>query len=450
MDIVIVGAGKIGRHICAVLNQEDHNLRLIEQDEETLERVTQTQDLIGIVGNGSSFRVQREAEVQQADVFIALTHQDEVNLMACVIAKSLGAKFTIARVRNPDYADYSTEMRNALGISLLINPDLLAAREISRMIQFPNALSVEPFAFNRVNLVAVMVPQDHAFIGRDLVYFRQQTPGVLVCSIERDGESFIPDGRTILEAEDRLHLTGSLQSLRKIYKLFSSGHDVLHSLMIVGAGHITSYLLTLLGRNNMEIKIIEQSRRKAELLAELFPHTHVALGDGTNQIFLLEEGIESYDCTLALTGIDEENILVSLFSAASKVPRNITKVNRLELLRVIQSSELQSIVTPYELATNEILRVIRSLNQDETSDMEAMYRIAGGQVEAMQFEVREQSRIIDKPLSKLELKPHILIGYIVRGRDVIVPGGSDSIRVGDHVIVVTQNQAIVNLDDCLL
>lgn len=450
MRIVVVGAGKIGRRICTVLNQEGHHLHLIEQDEETLERVTQTQDLIGIVGNGSSFKIQQEAEVPLADVFIALTHKDEVNLMSCVIAKHLGAKFTVARVRNLEYADYSTEMRNALGISLLINPDLLAAREIARMIQFPNALSVEPFAFNRVNLVEVPVPEGHSFVGRDLTYFRQQAPDVLVCAVVRDGELFIPDGRTVLAAEDRLHLTGSQHALRQIYKLFAARRNVLRSLLIVGAGHITHYLLTILGRTSLKIKIIEQSHRKAQQVAEAFPHTHVALGDGTNQDFLRSEGIDSYDCTLAMTGIDEENILVSLFSAASNVPKNITKVNRLELLRVIQTSELQSIVTPYEFATTEILRVIRSLNQDETSDMEAMYRIAGGQAEAMQFEVREHSQIVDKPLHALQLKPQILIGYIVRGRDVIVPSGNDSIHVGDHVIVVTQNQAIVNLDDCLL
>ncbi len=449
MQIVIMGGGKIGRTLCQTLSTEENDVTLIERDLDVLERLTVQFDIIGIHGNGSSYETQIEAKTQDADVFIAVTAEDEVNLIACIIAKQLGAAYTIARVRNPEYAGHMEEMRKALNISLLINPDQQAASEIARLIQFPGALSVEPFANNRVNMVGIEIPEDHALVGENLIAFRRKFPHVLVCVIVRENETFIPNGQSKLAAKDRVFILGTVKELRHIYRSFSNKQDRLRSILIVGGGKLTSYILSLLPVTGLTIKIIEQDGDLARALSESFPHVHVVHGDGTDQEILEEEGISNYDCTVALTGIDEENILISLFAASQHVPRNITKVNRLRLLRVLGSVNLQSIITPHEIVATEIIRVVRALNQDSDSDMEAMYRISEGGVEAMQFHVLQGSKVCKQSLAEMPIKPGVLVSYIIRGSNLIIPAGRDMIKSGDHVIIVTKDHSFVNIDDIL-
>lgn len=449
MQIVIMGGGKIGSNLCQTLSTSENDITLIEQDPVVLERLTSQHDIIGVLGNGSSYEIQVEAKTPNADVFVAVTANDEINLIACIIAKQLGADYTIARVRNPEYASHMEEMRRALGISLMLNPDRQAASEIARLIQFPTALSVEPFAHNRVNMVEVEIPAEHELIGQNLIAFRQKSPDVLVCAVVRNGEAFIPFGSTVLQAQDRLFITGTIADLRHVYRMFASKHDRLRSILIVGGGKLTFYILGLLPAQGIAIKIIEQDIDLARELSEQFPHVHVVHGDGTDQELLEEEGISDFDCTLALTGIDEENILISLFAISQNVPRNITKVNRLRLLRVLNNPDLQSIITPHEIVATEIIRAVRALNQFDDSNMEAMYRIAQGQVEAMEFHVVQASNVCGHNLSELPIKRGILVAYIIRGRELIIPSGRDFIKSGDHVIVVTKGHAIVNIDDIL-
>ena len=449
MQIVIMGGGKIGRNLCQALSTEDNDVTLIEQDAEVLERLTMQHDIIGFLGNGSSYETQIEAKTPDADVFIAVTADDEVNLIACIIAKQLGAGYTIARVRNPEYANHMEEMRKALNISLMLNPDHQAASEIARLIQFPSALSIEPFANDRVNMVEIEMPEEHALVGQNLIAFRRKFPHVLVCVIVRDDETFIPNGHTVLAAHDRLFILGTAKELRHIYRSFSRKHDRLRSILIVGGGKLTFYILALLPVTGLAIKIIEQDGELARALSDQFSHVHVVHGDGTDQEVLEEEGISNYDCTVALTGIDEENILISLFAASQNVPRNITKVNRLRLLRVLRNVDLQSIITPHEIVATEIIRVVRALNQDNDSDMEAMYRITEGNVEAMQFHVIQRSKVCNLTLAEMPMKQGVLIAYIIRGSNLIIPSGRDVIKSGDHVIVVTKGHTFVNIDDIL-
>ena len=449
MKIVIVGAGKVGGSIIQNLDAAENDIVLIEQDSDISERMVNQFDIYGLAGNGSSYDTQVAAGVPDADVFIAVTENDEVNLIACIIAGQLGAAYTIARVRNPEYTEHLGDMRRALGISLLINPDKLAADEMARMIQFPTALSIEPFVNNRVYMVEVELPAGHELAGKNLIDFRRLCENVLVCTIVRDGEAMIPHGRTTLEANDRLFVTGSPAALRKVYRLLASNHDRIRSVFIVGGGKLTFYLLGLLPLNNLKVKVIEKNPAVAEQLSEKFPQVHVILGDGSDQDLLEEEGIENYDSVLSLTGVDEENILISLFAIAKEVPRNITKVNRLRLLQVIQNVNLQSVITPHEVMATEIIRVVKALNQDEDSNIESMYRIARGQVEAIQFSIGSGSEACGKSLMELSIRKDVLVTYIVRGRELIVPGGSDTIEAGDRVIVVTKGLDIVDFDDIL-
>lgn len=449
MKIVIVGGGKVGSSLIQSLNSEDNDIVLIEQVPERTERLINQYDIYGVTGNGSSYDVQVAAGCPDADVFISVTANDEINLIACIIAKQLGAYYTIARVRNPEYAEHLNDMRKALGISLMINPDKLAASEVARMIQFPTALSIEPFVNNRVNMVEVELPAGHELAGKNLIEFSRRCEKVLVCAIVRGGVAMIPHGRSILQEHDRLFVTGSPAELRRVYRLLATNHDRLRSVFIVGGGKLTFYLLSLLPLGNLSIKVLEKDLSVAEELSEVYPQVHVVHGDGTDQELLEEEGIENYDCVLSLTGVDEENILISLFAIAKKVPRNITKVNRLRLLQVIKNVELQSVITPHEVMATEIIRVVRALNQDEDSNMEAMYRIAQGQIEAMQFSIGSGSEACGHTLMELPIRPDVLVTYIVRGPELIVPGGSDTIEAGDRVIVVTQNIDIINFDDIL-
>ncbi|HZK09754.1 MAG TPA: TrkA C-terminal domain-containing protein, partial [Clostridia bacterium] len=332
---------------------------------------------------------------------------------------------------------------------LILNPDLQAASEIARLLQFPTALSIEPFAHNRVNMVEIEIPDDHDFIGKNLITFRESCPDVLVCVVVREGVPFIPYGSTILQANDHLFITGTIAKLRAVYRMFADSNDPLRSILIVGGGRITFYVLKRLAGQGFDIKVIEQDAELARELSEDFPDVHVVHGDGTDQELLEEEGIRYFDFTLALTGVDEENILISLFGISQEVPRNITKVNRLRLLRVLQNMDLQSIITPHEIVATEIIRTVRALNQDNESNMEAMYRIAQGQVEAMEFHVVQASNVCGRNLADLPIKRGILVAYIIRGPELIVPGGKDFIEPGDHVIVVTNGHAIVNIDDIL-
>lgn len=449
MKIIIVGAGKVGSSLCQALNTAENDIVLIERDADLTERMVDLYDINGLTGSASSYDVQIEAGTEEAGVFIAVTGNDEINLISCIIAKQLGCNYTIARVSKPEYANHMDDMRRALGISVLINPERLAAGELARMIQFPTALSVEPFVNNRVNIVEVEIPGGHELAGKNLVTFRQKCEDVLVCTIVRDGEAFIPHGRTTLEEHDRLFVTGGPPALRRVYRLFAGTHDRLRSVLIVGGGKLTYYLLGLLPLQNLNVKVLEQDFAVAEELSEMFPQVQIIHGDGTDQDFLEEEGIEDYDCVLSLTGVDEENILISLFAISKNVPRNITKVNRLRLLRVIRNVDLQSIITPHEIMTTEIIRIVRALNQDEDSNMESMYRIAQGQIEAMQFLIGSGSEACGRTLMDLPIREDVLVAFIVRGRELIVPSGRDTIEPLDRVIVVTRDMDIINFDDIL-
>lgn len=448
MRIVIVGAGKVGSALCAVLSREGHSVTLVELKEDRLQDMLEKCEILGVQGNGSFYDVQMEAGVDKADMMIAVTPEDEVNIIACVIAMKLGAKHSIARVRTPEHASHMSFVRESLGITRMINPDLQAAQEIYRLIRYPSALSVEPFASGRINLVEMDVTEDSVLSGRTLIEVRRQFHNLLVCIVVRGEQTMVPKGSTRLEAGDRVFITGTPQELGALYRKMGTV-DRIRNVLIIGGGRICRYLLEMLHEWKLNIKVIEHDPVIAQELAVSFPDISVIHGDGTDQTLLDNENIQGYDCVVTLTGIDEENILLSMFAASRKVPRNITKINRTNLLNMLRGMGLQSIITPADISTTNIVRLVRAISNSEGSQVEALYRLKASSAEVLQFIVQEGAQSTGRPIRTLPIKRDTLIVAIVRGPKLLIPTGDDMLLAGDHVLVVTPGGEFDDLDDIL-
>ncbi|NMB28976.1 MAG: Trk system potassium transporter TrkA [Clostridiaceae bacterium] len=449
MKIVIAGAGKVGEVLCRELCFEDHEITLIELSEKRLDNMIGLYDITGVHGSGALVVVQREADVSECDIFIAVTPDDETNLIAAITAKSIGARHVIARVRSPEYSGQMGFLRDAFGISVMINPELEAAREVMRGMRFPDALSVESFANELVHIVEYVLPDDSELAGLKLHEVGRQYGDVLICMIIRDEEIIIPHGSTTLEAGDHLFVTGSDP---EILRFMSGGHvrnRRIKSALVIGGGRITRYLLPRLEKYHIRSKVIEVDEDVAEQLAADFPRVEVVLNDGTSQSVLHEENAEHYDAVIAVTGVDEENILINLYAAHVGVRKTVTKVNRTDLLTVLKDTGLKSILTPYRIIANQIVRIVRSMANSEGSNLEAFYSLAGGRVELLHFRVAEGNRISDIPLTELDTKRGLLIACIVRGKEVIYPRGDTCIQLGDEIVIVTTHMKFDDANDIL-
>lgn len=447
MKIVIVGGGKVGEFLCAALSTEGNDVILIEKNSKILERIANKTEIIGIVGNGANYDVQIEANVTECDVFIAVTEMDEINMIASIIAKKLGAKNTILRARNREYSSHMDFVRESLGITMMINPELEAAKHMANLIKFPSALSVESFVYGRVNMVELEINEKSKLDNINLVEFKNQHKDIMVMIILRGERAIIPSGDSILKKSDRIYVTGGQKQLNKFYKAAGTYKEKIRSVMIIGGGRITDYLLTLLAPLKLNIKVIEHNETKAIELSSHFPEVVVINGDGTDQVLLDEERMETYDSVISLTGVDEENVINSMYAAKKDMKKIITKINRISLMKILGSVGLQSVVTPKRIIANSIIRFVRSLEESQGSDVEALYRLADDQVEVLQFKVKESSKIINIPLSKLNTKNNLLIAYIIRKRKVIFPDGKDVIKPKDYVVVVSANSYFNDIDD---
>jgi trk system potassium uptake protein TrkA len=449
MNIVIAGAGKVGSTLSSDLAKENHDILLIELSEAKLDQSINAYDIRGIVGNGATYEILMEASVDRADVFIAVMGSDETNMIAAITAKKLGAKYVIARVRNPEYSAQVDFLRESLGITLMINPELEAAKAVSQMLLFPNALSVESFAHGRVNLVEVRLSVEAPMVGMRLRDLRDKFGRVIVCVVSRGAEVIIPNGETRLMAGDLVMVTGTTEHVRTFCDLAQSGVKNLSSALIVGGGRVTDYLVNKLLQLRMRVKVIEINPEIADRLALKYPRAEIALGDGTRQGMLNEEHLTEYDALIALTGIDEENILTSIYAARRGVKKTITKVNRTDLLKILDKAGLQAIITPQRLIADQIVRFIRSRDNAQGSNVTAFYRLAEDRVEILQFAVHESSRAARTLLSELAIKPGALVVCIMRRDQLIFPGGVNQLMPGDDVIVATIHQGFQDLDDFL-
>ncbi|MBF1707921.1 MAG: Trk system potassium transporter TrkA [Streptococcus sanguinis] len=447
MKIIVVGGGKVGTALCRSLVAEKHDVILIEQDEAVLNQITKRYDIIGISGNGANFKILEQADVGHCDIFISMTEHDEVNMVSAVLAKRMGAKETIVRVRNPEYSNPYFKEKNILSFSLVVNPELLTARYIANNIDFPNALSVEHFANGRVALMEFKLKEDSNLCQMNISQFRKKFGNIIVCAIERKGHLEIPDGDFTLEAGDKIYVTGNRLDIVQFHNMVRP--RVVKSLMIIGAGKIAYYLLNILKNSKIELKIIESNRERANFFSQEFPDLYVVHGDGTAKDILLEERANNFDAIATLTGVDEENIITSMFLNNLGVQKNITKINRTSLLEIIDNQDFASIVTPKGIAVDTIMHFIRGRYNAQFSNLEALHHVANGQIETLQFQIKEENKMTGIPLSQLHLKKDVLIAAIIRQGKAIFPTGDDDLQVGDKIIVTTLLQNITQIYDLL-
>lgn len=450
MHVIIIGGGKIGLSIAKSLTNEGHDIVLVDESPDVLEEAVAAMDIKGVCGNGISYDVLDEAGAKKAYLIIATTESDEKNILACMVARHMGTHHSIARVRNPDYSRQLTFMRDELGLSMMVNPELAVANEISRMLRFPAATRVETFNRGRVELVEIALTAESTLVGKVLSsLYSHYKASVLVCAIRRGDEVIIPNGATVLQEGDVVYITASRAELSVFFKAIGLIHTRMKNVLIIGGGTIAHYLTQQLLDSGINVKIIETNRDRCVELSETFPKATIIHGDGADQDVLIAEGIAGMDACISLTGMDEENILISRFASLKNVPKVITKINREALIGILGSLGNESVVNPKQTTANLILQYVRAKQNTDGSNIRTLYRLVDEQVEALEFIVSGNSRALGIPLRDLSLRPEILVACIVRGNKVIVPGGNTVIQEKDSVIVVTAHQHLHDFEDIL-
>ena len=451
MKIIIVGCGKVGTTLAEQLNRENHDITLIDTNEEAIQNISDSADVMGVTGNGAVYQVQMEAGIQDADLLIATTNSDELNMLCCLIAKKAGNCHTIARIRNPEYSSEIRYIREELNLSLAINPELAAAREIARLLRFPSAIKIEPFAKGRIELLKFLIPE-HSLLNdmRVMDVVNRLKSNVLICVVERGNDVVIPDGNFVMKKGDKISFIASHQESADFFKKAGVDNNIVKSAMFVGGGKLTHYLCRLLEDTKIKIKIIERDEERCRQLSELLPKAMIIHGDGTDEQLLLEEGIRQTEALASLTGFDEENIMLSLYASSQSKAKLITKVNKIAFENVINSLNLGSLIQPKMLTAEIILQYVRAMqNSMGSSNIETLYKIAADKAEALEFRVKEGSPILGIPLEKLKLIDNLLVACINRGGTIITPRGKDTVEAGDTVIVVTTHTGLNDLTDIL-
>ena len=449
MKIVIAGAGVVGESLCSELSAEGNDVILIEKEEKILNKIVENYDITGLVGNGASYETLLEAGTDTADIFIAATESDELNIISSIIAKKLGTKFTIARVRNPEYSSNMQFVREGLGISLMINPEQETAKSIANKLMFPVALSVENFFGQRAGFISIRVQKDNFLNGMQLKELEFSSKDkVIICTVRRGEDVFIPSGDfTILEG-DIVHIAGSKEAVHKFYDKIEKSNLKIDSALLVGGGTISHYLIGKLLENKIKVKVIENNKERAEKLSESYPKAIVIRGDEADQEFLMQEGINNYDSTVILTDSDEENTVITMFVNSITNSKLITKMSRTLLIPMLEKNTRTSAVVPKKVISDMIISVVRSKANMRGSTMSFLYRLEN-QVEFITFEINENSNAIDIPLKDLKIKKGMLIASILRNGKMIFPGGNDVIKCNDSVMVVTTASSIEDFDDIL-
>jgi len=450
MKIIVVGDGKVGSTLVSQLAQEGHDVTVIDNNPNVLRRSTDTLDVMGVEGNGASYEVQMEAGVNDADLLIAATNADELNILACMLAKKLGAKHTIARVRNPEYTKQLQLMREELGLSMYINPEYSAAVEIGRIIRFPSAITMDSFAKGRVELVEIKIGKGSPLIGKPLYTLgRTYNVKVLICAVQRGSEVIIPSGHFVLEEGDKINITADPKEIEQFFAALGILKQRIRTAIIAGGGRITYYLATILLQMGVKVKIIERDAARCEQLCELVPKATLICGDATDEELLLEEGIDGTDAFAALIDNDEENIIISMYATSMGANKVITKVNRLSFTGIMERAGIDSVISPKFITADLIVRYVRAMQNSLGNNAETLHKIVDNKVEAVEFIVREQAPYLGKSLKELKLKPDLLLASIIRKGRPIVPRGDDTIELGDSVVVVTSTYALKDLSDIL-
>lgn len=450
LSIIIIGCGQVGKTLVERLVKEGHDISVIDKDPDKIEQITNNCDVFGVVGNGASYSVQMEAGIEKADVLIAVTDSDELNLLCCVVGERASNCAVIARVRTPDYSKDAAYLKEKLGLAMIINPDKEAAAAISRILYMPTALEVIPFARGLAEIVRIKLPAGNILAGNRLMDLGEELAGeVLIFAVERGGEVYIPDGTFELAAGDVISFVSPCRECKKfLRKLGFQTHHVKDGIL-VGGGGSAYYLAKQMMEHGISVKIIERDEARCTELSELLPEAVIVHGDGTDEDLLVEVGLEHTEAFIALTNLDEENIMLTLHAKNVSDAKLITKLHRMNFKDVIRSMELGSIVYPQLITTEAIVRYVRAKKASMHSNIEAMNHLFGERVEVIEFLIEQESRITNKTLAELKLKKNLLVTCIKRQGKIIIPNGSDRIKVGDSVIIATTRLGFSDILDIL-
>ena len=450
LHIILVGCGKVGATIIEQLSKEGHDITVIDQNPQRIQEITGAYDVMGLTGNGASYSVQIEAGIEQADLLIAVTDSDELNLLCCTLAKQVGRCAAIARVRTPDYSKEVNYLREKLGLAMIINPELEAANEAAHILGLPTALEVNSFAHGQAEMIKFKIPKDNILDGLKIADLGSNiTNNILMCVVERDGEVFIPKGHFILRHDDVVSFVSSRDDSRDFFEKIGFETNHVRNAMIIGGGKSTYYLAYQLLHMGIEVKIIEKDPARCEELSILLPDAIIINGDGTDQDLLLEEGIRHIESFIPLTGIDEENILLTLFAKQVSKAKVITKINRITFNDVVNSLDLGSVIYPRYITSEAIIAYVRAKTDSINSNIETLYHMFEHRVEAIEFKAELDSPVTNIPLKDLKIKTGILISCINRDGAIIIPSGQDCIMRGDTVIVVTTHAGFNDIQDIL-
>ncbi|MDO4318760.1 MAG: Trk system potassium transporter TrkA [Lachnospiraceae bacterium] len=448
MRILVVGCGNVGSSLVERLCAEGHNVVVIDQKSERLKEITERYDVMGVQGNGASYAVQMEAGIEETDLLIAVTNEDELNLFCCLIAKKAGGCHTIARVRNPVYSQEINFIKDELGLSMIINPEQATAAAIARLLKFPSAIEVDTFSKGRVELSRFRLPENCVLDGCQLRDISGRLHcDVLVCIVERGDQVCIPDGNFRLQAKDKVSVVASQENIVRFYKQMGLATNQVRNAMIVGGGSTTFYLAKQLLAMGIQIKIIERDEKRCEELCEILPQATILHGDGTDRNVLLEEGVANMQAFVSMTGLDEENIMLSLFVKTVSKAKLVTRIHRVNYDDLIDTLDVGSVIYPRFTTAETIVRYVRAMSNSQGSNMETLYQLFGNKAEALEFRIREHSPVVGIPLQELSLKPNLLIGCINHNGKITIPGGQSRIHVGDTVIVVTTNPGLHDIKD---
>lgn len=452
LQIIIVGCGKVGRTLVEQLSKEGHDITIVDKDAEKVQTISGQYDVMGVTGNGASYNVQMDAGIENTDLLIAVTDSDELNLLCCTVAKRVGDCAAIARVRTPDYSMEAGYLRDKLGLAMIINPEMEASREICRILYVPTALEVNSFAHGQAEMIKIKVPESNMLAGKKIVQVGKEVDNIdkiLICAVERGEEVYIPSGDFRIEAGDIISFVASRMQARAFLARIGFKTNQVKNCMIIGGGKAAYYLAKQLLNMGISVKIIENDRKRCEELSVLLPKAVIINGNGSDEELLKEEGITRIESFVPLTGIDEENIMLTLYARQVSNAKVITKINKIAFREVINSLDLGSVIYPRYITAEAIIAYVRAKKDSMDSNIETLYHMFNSRVEAIEFRVYKESAVTGIPLMKLNLKKNLLISFINRNNDIIIPSGHDTIEVGDTVMIVTTHTGFNDLQDIL-
>lgn len=452
LRIIIVGCGKVGRTLVEQLSREGHDITIVDRDAEKVQTISSLYDVMGITGNGASYSVQMDAGIEDTDLLVAVTDSDELNLLCCTVAKRVGNCAAIARVRTPDYSIEARYLREKLGLAMIINPELEASQEIGRILYLPTALEVNSFAHGQAEMIKIKVPESNMLAGKKIVQVGREVEflnKILICAVERGEKVYIPSGDFQIEAGDIVSFVAPRMQAKVFLERIGFKTNQVKNCMIIGGGKAAYYLAKQLLHMGISVKIIENEKKRCEELSVLLPKAVIINGNGSDEELLKEEGITRIESFVPLTGIDEENIMLTMYARHVSNAKVITKINRIAFREVINSLDLGSVIYPRYITSEAIIAYVRAKKDSMDSNIETLYHMFNSRVEAIEFRVYKKSAVTGIPLMNLNLKSNLLISFINRNGDIIIPSGHDTIEVGDTVMIVTTHTGFNDLQDIL-